>query len=51
MTKSNIKYIAHRRKSDGQEQGVETHLYEVSEIAGNLAAKLYCGELNDKEEY
>lgn len=40
MNDSDIKYIAHRRKSDGQEQGLATHLYEVSEIAKNLAVKL-----------
>ncbi len=33
-------YIAHRRKTDGEEQSLEAHLTEVGEIAGRLAAKI-----------
>ena len=34
------KFIAHRRKKDGKEQALETHLNEVGEIAGLLAVKI-----------
>lgn len=34
------KYIAHRRKSDGQEQSLEAHLFEVGEMAAQLASKI-----------
>lgn len=33
-------YIAHRRESDGNEQGLETHLVDVSKIAKSFAAKV-----------
>jgi len=33
-------FIAHRRKDDGQEQMLETHLNEVGEIASRLAIKM-----------
>lgn len=41
------KYIAHVRKSDGEIQSVEAHLFETAEIAKRLAAKIgfdLCGE-------
>ncbi len=44
MTASKNNYMAHRRKKDGKEQKLETHLKGVGEIAGMLAAKIGVSE-------
>ena len=36
----NNKFIAHKRKSDGEHQLLEIHLKEVGEIAGQFAQKI-----------
>jgi hypothetical protein len=44
-------FIAHVRKKDGKQQSLWTHLEEVSEIAGEFAAKVGLKESDEEEAH
>lgn len=47
MNKECRQYVAHTRKSDGEQQTLETHLSEVSELCKTLAAKIGMSEAGE----